>query len=63
MRYNVGKLPKKSMNNVYYSLDETFAFKEEKTKQSKVRYLCCLRKSCKDCGFSVGFINREEGNL
>ena len=58
----MGKLPKKNirMNNVYYSLDETFVFKEE---MSKVRYLFCLRKSCKDCGYSIGFINREEGNL
>lgn len=56
----MGKLPKKSMNNVYYSLDETFAFKEE---MSKVRYLFCLRKPCKDYGMSIGFVNREEGNL
>jgi len=32
MRYNVGLLPKKSMNTVYYSLDESFAFKEERNK-------------------------------
>ena len=32
MRYNVRLLPKKSMNTVYYSLDESFAFKEERNK-------------------------------
>ena len=32
MRYDVGMLPKKSMNDVYYSLDERFAFKEERNK-------------------------------
>ena len=40
MRYDVGRLPKKSMNSVYYSLDGSFAFKEER--HDKVYINCCI---------------------
>jgi len=58
MRYDVGRLPKKSMNSVYYSLDGSFAFKEER--HDKVYVNCCIVLHVFIHFFS-DFINKKKG--